>query len=134
MSRGHSAPRSPLRVGLVGAGWVTPHHLAGWQQCRDRASVVAIADPDRQQAEIRAREYGIKSVYDSAERMLDDTELDALDIAAPRQFHAQLVRLVADRGLAVLCQKPLAPNFSEAQTLVDEVASKCRLMVHENWR
>lgn len=134
MSRGHSGQRSPLRVGLVGAGWVTQHHLAGWHQCRDRASVVAIADPDRRQAELRAREYGIKSVFDSAKRMLDDIELDALDIAAPRQFHAQLVRLAADRGLAVLCQKPLAPSFSEAQTLAGEVASRCRLMVHENWR
>ncbi|MDB6000564.1 MAG: oxidoreductase, partial [Rhizobacter sp.] len=127
-------PNPPLRIGLIGAGWVTQHHLAGWRQITDRASVVAIADPNRAQAEARAREHGIEGVFSSAEQMLDAVELDAVDIAAPREFHAPLVRLAAARGLAVLCQKPLAPTFDEAQALVDEVASQCRLMVHENWR
>ena len=48
--------------------------------------------------------------------------------------HAGIVRMAADRGLAVLCQKPLAPSFAEASALVAQVGDRCRLMVHENWR
>ena len=33
------------RIGLVGAGWVAPHHLKAWQQLRGRARIVAIVDP-----------------------------------------------------------------------------------------
>jgi predicted dehydrogenase len=124
----------PLRIGMVGAGWVTQHHLAGWRALGDRARVVAIADPHLPAARGRAAEYGIDGVFDSAERMLQETALDALDVAAPREFHAHAVRLAAERGLPVLCQKPLAPTLAEARALVAEVDGRIRLMVHENWR
>lgn len=123
-----------LRVGLIGAGWVTKHHLEAWKRLGDEAKIVAIADPALEKAEARAKEFGIGSVFESAARMLDDEKLDAVDIAAPREFHADLVRLAADKGVPVLCQKPLAPTLAEAETLVREVGPRTRLMVHENWR
>ncbi|OYV02018.1 MAG: oxidoreductase [Burkholderiales bacterium PBB5] len=126
--------KQPLRIGLVGAGWVTAHHLAGWRALEGRATVVAIADPNTANAHARAQEHGIAQVFDSAQAMFDGTLLDAVDVAAPREFHAAIVRQAARRGLAVLCQKPLAPTLDQAQALVDEVAPQCRLMVHENWR
>ncbi|MGB6104284.1 MAG: Gfo/Idh/MocA family oxidoreductase [Pusillimonas sp.] len=123
-----------LRVGIIGAGWVTQHHLKGWAGLKDRAEVVAIADPDQDRARKRAEEFGIGMVFASAEQMLAQTALDAVDIAAPREYHADLVRLAAQHDLAVLCQKPLAPTYAEAAVLVEEVSNECRLMVHENWR
>lgn len=124
----------PIRIGLAGAGWVTEHHLDAYQGLRERATVVAIADPARHAAEARAARYGIPAVYGSVEEMLDEEELDAVDIAAPRELHVPLCRLAARRGLAILCQKPLAPTLAEAQELVAELAGRVRLMVHENWR
>ncbi len=123
-----------LRIGLVGAGWVTRHHLDAWKRLDAEASVVAIADPVLERAQARAQEFGIGAVFDCAAAMLDEQALDAVDIAAPRAFHADLVRLAADRGVPVLCQKPLAPTLAEAQKLVREVGARNRLMVHENWR
>ena len=129
-----AAVQRPLRIGLVGAGWVTRFHLEGWQRLAGRAEVVAIADPGLERAQARAEAFGIDAVFDSAEAMLDAVVLDAVDIAAPREHHAGIVRLAAARGLAVLCQKPLAPTHEEACALVREVEGACRLMVHENWR
>jgi len=124
----------PLRIGLIGAGMVSRHHLIAWADIADRARVVAVADPSRDNAARRAAEFGILQSYADAEAMLAATELDAVDIAAPRQLHAPLVRLAAKRRLPVLCQKPLAPNLHEAIELVAEVKDLTRLMVHENWR
>lgn len=124
----------PLRIGLVGAGWVTQHHLAAWASLRDEARVVAIADPDPAAAGSRVREFGIESVFASAQEMFEGVPLDAVDVAAPREFHAPVVRLAAAKGWPVLCQKPLAPTLAEAVALVGEVGGRCRLMVHENWR
>jgi D-apiose dehydrogenase len=124
----------PLRIGLIGAGMVSRHHLIAWGDIADQARVTAIADPSRENAARRADEFGISNVYPDAEAMFAAGELDAVDIAAPRQFHAPLVRLAAKRGLPVLCQKPLAPNLHEAIELVAEVKDQTRLMVHENWR
>jgi D-apiose dehydrogenase len=123
-----------LRIGLIGAGMVSRHHLIAWRALQDRAHVVALADPSRANAARRAEEFGVAGIYADAQAMLEATELDAVDIAAPRQFHAPLVRLAAKRRLPVLCQKPLAPTLQEAIELAAEVRDQTRLMVHENWR
>jgi predicted dehydrogenase len=122
------------RIGLAGAGWVTEHHLDAYGKLKGRAEVVAIADPRIEAATARAEQYGIPAIYHSVEAMLAQEELDALDIAAPREHHVPLCRLAARHGLAILCQKPLAPILPEAEALVAEVGDRTRLMVHENWR
>jgi predicted dehydrogenase len=123
-----------LRIGLIGAGMVSRHHLIAWGDIADRARVIAIADPSRENAARRADEFGISNIYADTEAMFAAAELDAVDIAAPRQFHAALVRLAAKRGLPVLCQKPLAPDLQQAIELAAAVKNQTRLMVHENWR
>jgi predicted dehydrogenase len=124
----------PLRVGLIGAGMVSRHHLIAWAELKDQARVVAVADPSQENAARRAGEFGITATFRDAETMLAETELDAVDIAAPRAIHASLVRLAAAKGLPVLCQKPLAVDLKEATQLAAEVKDRIRLMVHENWR
>ena len=122
------------RIGLAGAGWVAPHHLKAWQRLHGRATVVAIADPDVEAARSRADAWGVPAVYASVETMLERERLDAIDVATPRETHAPLCRLAADRGLAIICQKPLAPTLEEAASLIADVGGRVRLMVHENWR
>lgn len=123
-----------IRVGLAAAGWVSEHHLDAYETLKDRARVVAIADPARAAAAKRAARYGIPAVYDSVDAMLDATDLDAIDVAAPRELHVPICRKAARHGLAILCQKPLAPTFEEARDLVSKLSGRVRLMVHENWR
>ena len=122
------------RIGLIGAGWVTRHHLDAYRALADRAEVVAIADPSAEARGERAAQYGIASTYADAAEMLVAEKLDAADIASPREFHAGHVRLAAQAGLAILCQKPLAPSFAEAEALVAEIGNRVPFMVHENWR
>lgn len=124
----------PLRVGLIGAGWVTTHHLQGWQQHAARARVVAIADPQEVAARVRADAFSIEQVFTCAKTMLSQCAVDVVDVAVPRELHAEMVLLAAERGLPVLCQKPLAPNYAQACELVAKTQNQTRLMVHENWR
>ena len=91
----------PLRIGLIGAGMVSRHHLIAWANISDQARVVAVADPSSENAARRASEFEIPQTYASAEAMLAATELDAIDIAAPREMHAPLVRLAAAKRLPV---------------------------------
>lgn len=123
-----------LKVGLIGAGWVTQHHLQAWQRQHPRAKVIAIADPSADRAHQRAREFDIEHVHADARALLEQTRVDALDIAAPREIHAEVIRLAAAHGVAIMCQKPLAPTYEIAREVVAEVAGKVPFMVHENWR
>lgn len=122
-----------VRIGLVGAGWVTQYHLPAWAKV-DGAEVVAICDPDPVALKARADGFGIVGRYSSFQAMLEGEELDALDIATPRRFHAANVRMGAAAGLPMLCQKPLGVDLAEAEALVAEVGNRVPLMVHENWR
>lgn len=124
------------RIGLAGAGFVTRHHLEAWRRLHARAAVVAIADPNVEAARTRATAYGVPAVYSSVDAMLEreSMQLDALDVATSRETHASVCRLAADRGLAIICQKPLAPTFADAASLVADIGGRVRVMVHENWR
>jgi predicted dehydrogenase len=67
--------------------------------------------------------------------MLDREKPDLLDIVTPPETHLELVRAAAERGIAMICQKPLAPTYAEAVELVG-VAERAgaTLAVHENFR
>ncbi|SHJ25114.1 Gfo/Idh/MocA family protein [Wenxinia saemankumensis] len=123
-----------LRIAMVGAGWVTEHHLAAYRRLGGAVSVVAIADPDPAARAERAARWGIPRTFSTDTEMLDAVAVDALDVASPREHHAASVALGARRGLAILCQKPLAPTWDAARALVDGLPPGTRLMVNENWR
>jgi predicted dehydrogenase len=123
-----------LNVALAGAGMISHHHLPAWKKLSERVQIVAISDPDIARARQRAAEFGIAQVFTDAEALFAAGGFQALDVASPRETHADWVRLAAKHGVDVLCQKPLTPTFDEAAALIAEVSGRIRLMVHENWR
>ncbi len=84
-----------IRIGLIGAGWVTQHHLDAYRTLTERAQVVAIADPIADARHARAQGYGIPNSYADAAEMLALEALDAVDIATPRATHVTMCRLAA---------------------------------------
>jgi predicted dehydrogenase len=124
----------PLRVALSGAGMISWYHLVAWRNAGTRVQLVAVCDPDEAKAAQRAREFAIPNVYRDADAMFANETIDALDVASPRATHAAWVDAAAERGIDVLCQKPLTPTLADAVDLVRRVEGRCRLMVHENWR
>lgn len=122
------------RIGIIGAGWVSEYHLPAWIKQSARAGIVAIADPSAEARTARSEAFGIPRTYESAQAMLSEEALDAVDICAPREVHVELVRLAAAKSVDILCQKPLAPDYDQAVALVAGLPSSIRLMVHENWR
>jgi predicted dehydrogenase len=123
-----------LRVALAGAGMISRHHLLAWRALRSRAEIVAVCDPDRPRADLRADEFGIPVSFTEPDRMLDQVRPDVLDIASPRDTHVAWAEAAAARGIAILCQKPMAPTLDQGIAMVRRVGGQARLMVHENWR
>jgi predicted dehydrogenase len=125
---------SPLKVALAGAGMISWYHLTAWRKLGTRVELVAVCDPDGENARRRAEEFGILKVYRDRDEMLAAERIEALDVASPRETHATWIEAAAARGIDVLCQKPLTPTLALAQELLPRVENKIRLMVHENWR
>lgn len=123
-----------LRFGMFGAGFWSYYQLAGWKELSG-AECVAICDRVRAKAEARARDFGIPRVYDDPEEVFEKEKLDFVDIVTSPETHSELVHLAAARKVAVICQKPMAMAYAEAEAMV----SVCRsagvpFFIHENWR
>lgn len=119
----------------VGAGYFARIQLAAWRGVHGAriAGLVSNGDP-ADVAEV-ARSAGVPISGADANQAIKQLTPDFLDICTPPDTHGHYVRLAADFGLPVLCQKPLAPTLAESAALV----AYCRnrgvpLLVNENWR
>src|SRR3954447_12208866 len=105
----------PLKIALAGAGMISWFHLTAWRNLGERVRVVAICDPDLAKAKDRAAEFSIPRIYDDHEAMFGAEAIDALDVASPRETHAQWVEAAMGRGIDVLCQKPMTPTLAQSE-------------------
>ncbi|MGC1273057.1 MAG: Gfo/Idh/MocA family oxidoreductase [Planctomycetaceae bacterium] len=107
----------PLRFGVLGTGRIT--RKVGPAIARTPgAELAAVASRDAARAAAWKDEFGAKRAYGSYAELLDDSELDAVYIALPPSLHREWTVKAAERGLHVLCEKPLAPTVDEAATMV----------------
>ena len=108
---------APLRVAVAGAGYFARYHYEAWGRIEE-VTLAALAEPDGARARAMARDFSVPRTFESLETLLAEVEIDLLDIATPPETHHTLVAQAAARGLAVVCQKPLAPTLDEARDLV----------------
>ncbi len=122
------------RFAVFGTGFWSRFQLAAWQELED-VRCVALYNRTRSKAEALAAEFGVRSVYDDPEELLKREQLDFVDIISAPSTHEGFVAMVAERGLPVICQKPMASSLAAAERMVES----CRragvpFFVHENWR
>ena len=124
----------PLRFAIFGAGFWSRFQLGAWREL-EGAECVAVYNRTRSKAEALAREFGIPAVYDDPKALLASERLDFVDIVTGVESHEELTCLAAADGIAVICQKPMAPSAAGAEAMVAEChAAGVPLLVHENWR
>jgi D-apiose dehydrogenase len=125
---------SKLRFAIFGTGFWSRFQLAAWQELPG-VECVALYNRTVAKAEALAREFGVPAVYGDAEALLDQEELDFVDIITDVDTHSWFVHLAAQRGLPVICQKPMAPTLEVAEQMVATCqAAGVPFFIHENWR
>jgi myo-inositol 2-dehydrogenase/D-chiro-inositol 1-dehydrogenase len=113
----------PLRVGLIGSGWIGTFHGTSLAQRVPHAELVAIADPAPGAAQRLATALRCpRALVDPAE-LIADPAVDAVVIAAPAAAHADLVVAAANAGKAVFCEKPMALTLADADRAIDAAQS-----------
>jgi predicted dehydrogenase len=105
----------PLRVGVIGVGVMGSNHARVFSALPG-TELVAIADPDRKQADFVARTLGCRAVYDAD--ALFGMDLDAVTIAAPTHLHRDLALAAIAQGLHVLVEKPIASSVEEGREII----------------
>jgi len=123
-----------LRFAILGTGFWAHFQLAAWQEL-EGVECVALYNRTRVKADALAQKFGIPQVYDTVEELLDKEQLDFVDIITDVGTHANLTHMAVERGLNVICQKPMATSLDEARSMVDICrAAQLQLLINENWR
>ncbi len=122
-----------MRGVLAGCGFFAQFQMDAWRRMTPEVEITAVCDLDELRAQFFQDRYGIPRRYNDFEVMLKQEAPDFADIVTRPEAHLAMVRQAAHHGVAVLCQKPLAPTMAAAREIID-TARGIRLMVNENWR
>ena len=108
--------------------------MGAWKEIKG-AECVALYNRTRSKAEDLAIRFGVPRVYDDAEELLKNEQLDFIDIISDVDTHEKFTLLGAKYGLDVICQKPLAPSYPAAKRMMEATQQAgVRFYVHENYR
>ncbi len=111
-----------VKVGLIGAGFVTDLHAFSFQKYVPNAEIVAVASPTPGKAAQFAKEHGIPNAFNNYCDLLALKEIDVVTVAIPNDLHAQVTIDAARAGKHVICEKPLCKTLDEA----DQMIAECR--------
>jgi predicted dehydrogenase len=124
----------PIRMGLVGAGFVGPHHIDAVRRL-GYVNVVAIAASSDASARSKADALGVRKAYGDFQALIDDDEVDVVHNATPNYLHYRVNAAAIARGKHIVSDKPLAMTSAEARALLDQArAAKVVHAVTFNYR
>lgn len=84
-------------------------------------SVAGVATTSPEGAERAARLLDAPRWFVDARALIESPDIDVVHICTPNASHAELVRLAAEAGKHIICEKPLATSITDAEELVDLV-------------
>ena len=107
-----------LKAAVVGMGFIGAAHVEALRRV-PYVDVVAIADAFG--AQEKAERLGIPAAYADYKQMMDEIRPDCVHICTPNKMHIEVAMSAIERGINVICEKPMACNAEEAQQMVDAI-------------
>jgi myo-inositol 2-dehydrogenase/D-chiro-inositol 1-dehydrogenase len=105
-----------LNIGIMGAGFIARVH-AGVLACDERVQLTAIYDVVPEAAERLATSYNATAVATTLELL---ERSDAVYITTPNTQHVSLAMAAIETGKHVFCEKPLATNAADAESVFEK--------------
>lgn len=110
-----------LKVGVIGTGHMGCNHVRIYAEEIGYFELIGVYDNDYVLAQKVAEQYNTKA-FRTMDELLDNTE--AVSIAVPSSLHCSIGKIVAERGVHALVEKPLALNSRDACELSEEFSKR----------
>lgn len=104
-----------LRAGIIGLGNISGAHIAQYQKAAG-VELAAGADIDEAAVQAAADKHGFQP-YTDWRLMLDEAALDVVSICTPPFLHREMAVEAMQRGIHVLCEKPIAASTEDAEAM-----------------
>jgi predicted dehydrogenase len=119
-----------VKWGVLGVASIATRKVIPGMQRGAFSEIYAIASRDLGKAQESAKQLGIPKAYGSYEELLADKEIEAIYNPLPNHLHVPWTIKAAEAGKHVLCEKPIALNSAEAETLL-AVRKRTRVKIGE---
>ncbi|MGI8640270.1 MAG: Gfo/Idh/MocA family protein [Pyrinomonadaceae bacterium] len=106
-----------LKFALIGTGGIAQTYAQAFQSS-NCCQLAAVADVRRESADAYAEPFGAKS-YDNYKNLAENETVDAVIISTPPNTHPEIAMYFMQRGVNVLCEKPLCLSVAEAKRMID---------------
>lgn len=116
-----------IKVGLIGIGGMGSCHFNEYKKIAD-ANVIAVADVQRKVAEEKLKDENI-NIYESMEELLANEDVDMVDLCVPSFLHAEYSIRALEKGVHVLCEKPMALSTEDTRKMCDAAAKTDKLFM-----
>lgn len=119
--------RKPFRIGLVGTGFMGRCHSNAYRTAPHffdlpyEPVLQAVCARSDGAAEKFAQNWGFASAETDWRKLVDRSDIDAIDICTPNDSHKDIAIAAAKAGKTVLCEKPLARTAKEGAEMVAAV-------------
>jgi predicted dehydrogenase len=114
-------PNKPLRFAVVGLGHIAQTAvLPAFRHARRDARLTALVSGDELKLRRLGKRYGVTNLFDYGEydALLGSELIDAVYIALPNSLHADFALRALERGIPVLCEKPLALTERDCRRMI----------------
>ncbi len=121
-----------FRVGIIGTGFGAKVH-APMMDHHEGFEVVAVSSVSRGNIEEARKASGIENIYTDWRQMLEQETLDVVVVASAVHLHKEMVKAAFEKGIHVMCEKPMALDVAETEEMIAErdKAGKIGLINHE---
>ena len=107
-----------IRCGIVGMGFVGPHHLDAMRRL-GFVEVTALCASSLEAAEQKAAQLHVRKAHGDWRELVNDPEVDVVDVATPTHLHFPIALAAIRAGKHVIVDNPLALTAREARILLD---------------
>jgi glucose-fructose oxidoreductase len=121
-ARGQAAAGKKLGIALCGLGQYAKGQLAPALKLTQHCRLVGAVTGSREKGVQWAKEHGFpeKNIYhyDTMQQMAENPDIDIVYVVTPNALHAQHTIAAAKAGKHVICEKPMALNAAECDTMI----------------
>jgi predicted dehydrogenase len=111
-----SSPARPLRLGIIGCGYVTAISHLPAAGLLETVQVTALADVNEKAAQDLAQRHNVPIHCADYRQIMD--EVDAVIVAVPHHLHTPIALDFLNRGIHVLVEKPMAIRSAECRQMI----------------
>jgi predicted dehydrogenase len=126
----------PIQVSLIGCGAVSEQFYAPALTVLEKSgvlSVVALVDPKRDRTACLRRFFPKAAASATADNLSGGENALAI-VASPVRFHAEHTIDALKRGMAVLCEKPMAMTAAQGEAMIETASAQRRLLAVGHFR